>query len=604
MLKFTKKAINLIWAFICDQYLVLFFIITISLKLIFFSTFVIKVTWAQDQYNQGIFFSFLTAALIFSPFYFMRRHKNVYTIVLAFILSIVLFLDTIYFSYFESLPTIGLLGSIGQVNDIAPAIVGVFRWSYLLYLIDVIIIITLRRPIARYFKKLKDKRNHVKSSIVTPIIVTIAFFGLLINQFYVIGINRLSDTFDKGFDTITSAQLYGVMGAHAIDITRFVKQELTHPSAEQEKTIINWVKNNKPTQQSSKFTGVAARKNVIIIQVESLGGFVINQKVNNKEVTPNLNALAKNSQFFPDDRFIIGAGHTSDTDFVTNTSYFPLSDAAAFVRYGQDNFTSLPKTLVANGYSTFAYHGYNRNFWNRNVAFESLGYQKFYAADNFPNNVKINLGLNDGDFLSSTADYIKKQPKPSLSYAITLSSHVPFEITNLTKDLGINPANYPDQVGGYLEDINYTDRMIGKFFDKLKADGLYDDTLIVVYGDHTPVLPSFTAGTMNYDPTTVQEEEVPLIFKLPTSSNISAKTYPRQGSHLDITPTIIDLLGIKTNQLMFGQSLFAEEPSDLKVCTDQLVVFSTKNDCKSMLDDEKITSETVIRYNLFNILSK
>jgi phosphoglycerol transferase MdoB-like AlkP superfamily enzyme len=604
MLKLTKKAINQIWAFICDQHLVLFFTITISLKLIFFSTYVIRVTWAQDQYNQGIFFSFLTAALIFAPIYFIRKHKNVYVVVLAFVLSIILFLDTIYFSYFESLPTVGLLGSVGQVKDIGPAIIDIYQWNYLLYLVDVMVIIIFLRPITRFFRKLRETRGHVKSSIIMPIIITVAFLWLLTNQFYVIGINRLSETFNRGFDTKTSAQLYGVLGAHVIDITRFIKQELTHPSAEQEQAIINWVKDNKPAQAKSKFTGVAAKKNVIMIQVESLGGFVINQKVNGKEITPNLNKLIQNSQFFPENRFMIGAGHTSDADFVANTSYFPLPDAAIFVRYGQGDFTSLPKTLLANGYSTFAYHGFNRNFWNRNVALESLGYQKFYAADNFPNEIKINMGLNDGDFLSSTADYIKKQPKPSLNYVITLTSHVPFEITNLTKDLGVNPADYPQQVGGYLENINYTDRMLGKFFEKLKTDGLYDDSLIVIYGDHTPVLPAFNAGSINYDPSTVQGKEVPLFFKLPTSSNIPAKTFPKQATNLDIAPTILDLLGVKTNQLMFGQSLFVEGSSDSKVCIDQLVAFPTNNDCESMLDNEKTISETIVRYNLFNILSK
>jgi lipoteichoic acid synthase len=84
---------------------------------------------------------------------------------------------------------------------------------------------------------------------------------------------------------------------------------------------------------------------------------------------------------------------------VVNSSYFPLSDAAVFVRFGHDNFTSLPKTLIKNGYSADAYHGFNRNFWNRNVALKSLGYQKFYAADNYPKGFDINMGLDDGTFL-------------------------------------------------------------------------------------------------------------------------------------------------------------------------------------------------------------
>jgi lipoteichoic acid synthase len=258
--------------------------------------------------------------------------------------------------------------------------------------------------------------------------------------------------------------------------------------------------------------------------------------------------------------------------------------------------------LVANGYSAYAYHGFNRNFWNRDVALGSLGYQKFYAADNYSKGVKINMGLNDGDFLSETADYIKKQPKPSFSYVITLSSHVPFDTNDQTKGLDIKTSDYPYLVGGYLEDINYTDRMLGEFFTKLKSASLYDDSLIIVYGDHTPVLPKFTDGTIKYDPDTVQEKEVPLFIKLPQET--VGTTYQNTGTHLDIMPTILDLLGVKTSQLMFGQSLFATKSQEFQTCPDQLVTFKSLGNCSDALTIEKSKSAEIIRYNQFSNLSK
>ena len=408
--------------------------------------------------------------------------------------------------------------------------------------------------------------------------------------------------FEKGYDTVSTSNNYGVLAAHGIDVARFIREETTSLSSKDKNALNSWVNNNRQKQTTDSLTGVAKGKNVIIIQIESLGGFVINQKIDGKEITPNLNVLAKSSQYFPNDRFIIGEGHTSDTDFVVNSSYFPLDDAAVFVRFGHDNFTSLPKTLITNGYSADAYHGFNRNFWNRNVALKSLGYQKFYAADNYPKGFDINMGLNDGTFLSKTAEYIKNQPKPSFSYAITLSSHVPFSTNEQTDKLGVDKNKYPDQVGGYLDDINYTDSMLGNFFDKLKSEGLYDDSLILVYGDHTPVLPAFSAGTINYDPNSVQEKEVPLTIKLPNET--VGETHPEQGTHLDIMPTILDLLGIKTNQLMFGQSLFAEGKNALKVCSDQMVAFQSSINCNDMLTIEKNKSSTIIRYNQFKNLPK
>jgi phosphoglycerol transferase MdoB-like AlkP superfamily enzyme len=599
MVKIIKTLAKHIIAFISEQYLILFFILSIGLKLFVINTFILSLTWPTNQYLDGIVVGFICTALILSPLYFVHKHKNKITIILATLLTILLLIDMVYFSYFKTLPTVGLLSSIGEAAGVGPAIAGLLSWWYILFFIDIIVVILFNKSIRSFFSKYNNKFtvNKSRTSFVV-VFITIVGFWLALQPMG--GINKLNEVIDRGYDTVSTSQYYGIFLAHAIDITRFVREETTSLSSDQTRTLVSWVNSNKPTQSTNNLTGIAKGKNVIMVQVESLGGFVINQSVDGREITPNLNSLAKNSQFFPNDRFVIGAGHTSDTDFVANTSFLPLTDSAVFVRYGHDDFSSLPKTLAASGYSTYAYHGFNRNFWNRNIALKSLGYQKFYAADNYPKGATINMGLNDGDFLSKTAEYIKSQPKPSLSYVITLSSHVPFNITDQTKGLNINTQDYPEQVGGYLQDINYTDRMLGEFFAKLKSEGLYDDSLIVVYGDHTPVLSAFTAGTIKYDPTTVQEKEVPLLVKLPNGT--TSKTYANQGTHLDITPTVLDLLGIKTNQLMFGQSLFASGVNDLKTCSDQLAVFNGASNCNSILDTEKSMSSLIIRYNQFNNL--
>ena len=558
--------------------------------------------WPTNQYQSGIILGFLSVAVILSPLYFAHKRKNRLTILLAFLISILILIDTIYYSYFTSLPTVESLSSLSQTKDVGPAIGSLLRWWFILYFIDIVLIAFFLKPITSFFNKIKDRHNFTKqgnkASWIVTILILVAFWLALVPM----GLIKLTDIINKGYDTVSTTQYYGLLGAHAADIARFIEQETTSLSTSQQKTVIDWVKKNQPSREINDFTGIAKGRNVIIIQVESLGGFVINQKINNTEITPNLNQLAKTSQFFPNDHFILGAGHTSDTDLVANSSYFPISDAATFVRYGRDDFTSLPKVLIGNSYSANAYHGFNRNFWNRDIALSALGYQEFYAADNYPKGTKLNMGLSDGEFLSKTADYIKDQPKPSLSYAITLSSHVPFSTGNQTKGLNIKINDYPYLVGDYLEVINYTDRMLGDFFAKLKSYGLYDDSLILVYGDHTPVLPAFTAGEIKYDPTSVQEKEVPLFIKLPNET--VGKTYANKGTHLDIMPTVLDLLGIKTSQLMFGQSLFTNNPKAFQTCPDQLSTFASLGDCKTALAAEKNISKKIIRYNLFNNLPK
>jgi arylsulfatase A-like enzyme len=82
------------------------------------------------------------------------------------------------------------------------------------------------------------------------------------------------------------------------------------------------------------------------------------------------------------------------------------------------------------------------------------------------------------------------------------------------------------------------------------------------------------------------------------------KVYKNQGSHLDIMPTILDLLGVKTSILMFGQSLFATGSGDLRTCVGQMSVFMGPETCQVMLAQEKNMSAKIIRYNLFGILPK
>jgi len=399
VVKFNQEHLRQILAFFCDQYLVLFFILTTTVKLTIINTCILHVTWPLNQYFYGIVIGFLVAAVIFSPLYFVGKHKNKWTVILATLLTTLLFIDTIYFLYFSALPSVGLLNSLGQVGDVGPAIGTLLQWWMLLYFADVTFVIAFNKSIKRFIGTLKSKDHYQKTGKKTSLVFTVISFTILMIAISSLGFNKLSDVLDEGYDTVSTAQYYGLFMAHGIDITRFVKEETVNLSQNEKQAISDWVKNNRSNQAVSDLNGVARGKNIVLLQVESLGGFVINQKINGQEVTPNLNKLSQTSQFFPNNRFIIGAGHTSDTDFVANTSFFPLGDASVFVRYGRDSFSSLPKALINDGYSVYAFHGYNRNFWNRSVALESLGYQKFYAADNYPKGALINMGLNDGDFL-------------------------------------------------------------------------------------------------------------------------------------------------------------------------------------------------------------
>lgn len=594
---FLNRAARCFIGFIRQQFLVIFFIFALAIKLCVFINNIAGPAQSW-QYWFGIICSCFSAALVFLPFIFIKKHKNLFASIWAFLLSLLLFVDTIYFCFFSAIPSVSLLSLIGEAGDTTSAIFSLIKTQYFLYFADVLLVIIFLKPLRNYFRQnqpLSKKTSLIANSIFCTAIILGFCYSILMP-----GINNLRDVYNQSYDSVSTSHYYGLLVTHIIDTARFINQETASVSPEEAAEIHSWAESNKPDQQTSSLNGVAAGKNIILIQVESLGSFVINQTINGEEITPTLNSLAKTTNYFPNNRFIIGAGHTSDTDFVVNSSYFPLDDASVFVRYGRDDFTGLPKLLVSNGYSAYAYHGYSRDFWSRNIALASLGYQKFYASENYSDGEEINMGLNDGDFLNETVDYIISQPKPSLSTIITLSSHIPFEITDLTKELEINPSDYPNQVGGYLEDINYVDRMLARFFERLKEEGLYDDSLIIVYGDHTPVLDSFSAGSINYDSESDQELEVPIFIKLPDQT--TGQEHNDLGTSLDIMPTILDLTGINTSQLMFGQSLFAQIEDSPATCPNHVIAFTDLGDCEQAERIERNFSSKIIRYNQFQNL--
>ena len=105
----------------------------------------------------------------------------------------------------------------------------------------------------------------------------------------------------------------------------------------------------------------------------------------------------------------------------------------------------------------------------------------------------------------------------------------------------------------YLQSVHYTDKAIGEFIDGLKKDGLYDNSLILIWGDHgsfTGITPAL--GRPNILPA-LNNSQVPMILLAPGTNLKGTTNIP--ASHLDIYPTITNLLGIVPPKSILGQDL-------------------------------------------------
>ena len=311
----------------------------------------------------------------------------------------------------------------------------------------------------------------------------------------------------------------------------------------------------QPPAPASDFGSLKGR-NIIMIQVESLENAAIGQKFNGQEITPNLNKLAGDGLYFSNYYSPIGPGTTADAEFMTLNSLYSLPNTVAFIQYAFDKYTALPALLKQNGYGTYSFHGDAPSFWNRANIYPQLGYDKWFSADNYSIPRKIgNYDLGDKDFFSQSLPKLTVLPQPFMATLITLTSHTPFIIPDDLQTLNMPPPTNLSQLQWeYLQSIHYTDAAIGDFIDQLKTAGLYDNSVILIYGDHG----SFTdigkaLGTNKSVFSDLQASQVPMIVLAPGTDLKGEKTTP--ASHLDVYPTVADLLGIKAPPEVFGHDM-------------------------------------------------
>ncbi len=227
--------------------------------------------------------------------------------------------------------------------------------------------------------------------------------------------------------------------------------------------------------KEGKYTGLGHNKNLIVIQVEALQGFVIDHYYNGQEITPpNLNKLIKEQGTVYFDRYyqLIGRGNTSDAEFVSNNSLYPSMDEPTYTQYADNVFYGLPWILRDNGYTAWAFHGYEKEFWNRDNAYVNQGFERFISEEDYDVVESIGFGITDEEFFKQSMTYLKEldnlDNNPFYSFIITLTSHNPFNMPEEYHVLEIEDKHKDTILGNYLQAIHYTDKALGEFIEDLK----------------------------------------------------------------------------------------------------------------------------------------
>lgn len=514
--------------------------------------------------------SFILFAYGISLFFKTEKTRNRYLITVSAFLAIVLFANVGFYRFYNDFITFAVLFQTSNFGDLGNSVADIISFTDILYFADLIVLLIAIKFIP-------------KSEGITPVRIEMRRAYFVLSMAIVFLNLGLSETerpqlLTRAFDRELLVKNIGTYNYHLYDIYVQSKSSAQRALADGSELVEvdNYVQANQAAVNPEMF-GKYKGRNVILVSLESLQSFVINNEMNGEVVTPFLNSLTndKDTYYFNDFYHQTGLGKTSDSEFIVENSLFGLGRGAVFFTHGGNTYNTMSEKLGENGYFTNVMHSNNSSFWNRNEIYESFNIDKFYDIESYEvtDENSVNWGLKDIPFFEQSVDLMKEMDQPFYSKMITLTNHYPFTLEE--EDIMIPEYNSNSgTLNRYFQTVRYLDESIKTFFDKLKEEGLYDNSIIVMYGDHYGISENHNKAMSMYlgkEEITAYDsallQSVPLFIHVPGSGD--GEVMDEAAGQIDLRPTIMHLLGIETsNDMQLGADLFSEEHEDLVIFRD------------------------------------
>lgn len=487
------------------------------------------------------------------------------------ILNLLLIANAIYFREFSDFITISTVLASSKVSaGLGDAAVNLLRPWDLVYLVDLFLITWLFKK--RYLST--DTRPFQSRAGFAVTALSALLFSI---NLFMAEIDR-PELLTRGFSNTYVVRALGLPAFLGYDANQTYQTQKVRNEAKPEEieTVKAYIEEHYAAPNPEYF-GLAKERNVIVLHLESFQQFLIDYKlkVDDKEyeVTPFINSLYHSTETFSFANFFhqVKAGKTSDAETLMETSLFGLNQGSFFVQYGGDNTQQAAPHILKQvaGYSSAVFHGNIGTFWNRNNVYKQLGYDYWFDQTYMSKPTSDNsfqYGLNDKVMFKDSIQYLERLQQPFYTKFITVSHHYPYQ--NLAGDeLGFPLAQTDDEtINGYFATANYLDASIEAFFNYLKESGLYQNSLIILYGDHYGISNSRNpdlASLLDKDYETwsaydnAMLQRVPYMIHIPgMDKGFISNTY---GGAVDSLPTLLHLLGINTdNYIQLGQDLLSQ----------------------------------------------
>lgn len=513
---------------------------------------------------------------------YIKKTKPFYIVtwIIYAIINILLIANSIYYREFSDFITVSAMLASSKVSaGLGDSALNLLRVWDIFYILDFLLLL-----IYFIWKKVKkldafklDTRPFNKRASFAITALSALTFSI---NLFLAEIDR-PELLTRGFSNTYVVRALGLPAftVYSGNQTYQAQKERNQATAEELVQVKEYVSEHYAAP-NEKYFGIAEGRNVFMIHLESFQQFLIDYKLQmdgqEYEVTPFINSLYHSNSTIAFSNFFhqVKAGKTSDAETLMENSLFGLNSGSFMVNYGGENTQfAAPNILAQNGgYTSAVFHGNVGSFWNRNNAYKQWGYDYFFDSSYFSEQDDTNsfqYGLNDKYMFADSIKYLEHMQQPSYTKFITVSNHYPYtSLKGEAEEEGFPLAQTDDEtINGYFATANYLDAALKSFFEYLKATGLYDNSIFVLYGDHYGISNSRNtslASLLGKDSETWTEYDNAMLQRVPYMIHIPGYTEgfisDTFGGEVDSLPTLLHILGIDTsNYVQLGQDLLSPD---------------------------------------------
>lgn len=565
-----------------------------------FLTFVaFDVIWCMDTTFAS--FSFfetyatkIIATLALAGVYALTRCRWAQIVVMA-LLDVLLVANLMYFrTYYSAIPASSYLEA-GNLADFKASVTDSLRWA------DIILpLITIATAVMAF--RYKTTKRQPLTAVLKWWATPLAGFALLLT-----GVNLCKGGFHKSLRSVrqsaylcsADAPIFSVFGCIWYDIT-----DAAEPITPEKQTEIErWLASQPKHQPADSVT--EKRSNLLIVFAESLESWVLEKKVDGKEITPCLNRLLKEKStlYAPNVLTQVKGGRSIDAQLMICSGLLPLMSGTYSSLYYDNTFYTLQKAMRGLKHSRSYLLTIDKvSTWNQGAVARSFGtdtiisYHDFKMTEAFGTHKRI----GDASFFQQCREKIERGEvwKPGESVYmqfVTYSGHAPFKLPDHLRTITF-PASIPEKAADYMTTAHYTDKAIGDFVAYLKTLPQYKETIVVIVGDHEG-LASYRQELVGNPACRGLVSDKQLTPFIVLNSPVGMR-YDKFMGQIDIYPTLLNLMQLDAYRWHgLGQSILDPRKQGVAVGSVMNVEGTGSDKEVERLKEAHTVSDYMLRYD-------